>query len=319
MRQPFVTIAIPTYNRGDSYLKDALKSATSQNYQHLEIIVSNNCSEDNTEDVVKSFSDPRIRYFRQSTNVGMTKNLMFCLGQAKGDYFLLLNDDDLIDSDFVDICMKAADYSADFGVILTGARVINQDGSVHHENINEAQGLSTSDFFLAWFEHRVPFYDCTTLYNTKRLREIGGFCSKKGLYDDNVALVILAARFGRVDVRDVKASFRRHPDNFGTTSAKIADWCEDSLYLLDVMCDLVPENQEIVRRRGMVYFSIQNYVRCDRVEFLAKRLYAYWIVYKLFKYCYSPLHFINPKGILRRKVRSLLGARKSNVNIENLN
>ena len=308
MNQPFVTIAIPTYNRGDSYLKDALKSATSQNYQHLEIIVSNNCSEDNTEEIVKSFSDPRIRYFRQSTNVGMTKNLMFCLEQAKGDYFLLLNDDDMIDDDFVDECMKAAHYSADIGVILTGARVINEDGTFLYESTNKAHGLSITDFFLAWFDHKVPFYDCATLYNTKRLRENGGFCSKKGLYDDNVALVILAARFGRVDVRDVKTSFRRHGDNFGTTFAKIADWCEDSLYLLDVMCNLVPENQDVVRRRGMVYFSIENYVRCTRIESLVKRIRAYLIVYKQFKYSYSPVHFINPKGILRKKVRNFMKA-----------
>lgn len=310
MNQPFVTIAIPTYNRGGSYLKDALKSATGQTYQNLEIIVSNNCSEDNTEEIVKSFNDPRIRYFRQRTNIGMTKNLIFCLEEAKGDYFLLLADDDMVDSDFVDVCMKAANYNADIGVILTGARVINQDGSVHHENTNEGQGLSTPDFFLAWFEHRVPFYDCATLYNTRRLKEIGGFCSKKGLYDDNVALVMLAARFGRVDVQDVKASFRRHPDNLGTTSAKIADWCVDSLYLLDVMCNLAPENQNDIRRRGLVYFSIQNYVRCDRIDSLTKRIYAYWMVYKQFEYCYSPLRYIKPKVIFRKTAKSFLGIKR---------
>jgi glycosyltransferase involved in cell wall biosynthesis len=306
MNQPFVTIAIPTYNRANVYLKHALLSAASQTYQNLEIIVSNNCSEDNTEEIVKSFSDPRIRYFRQSANIGMTKNLMFCLEQAKGDYFLLLNDDDMIDDDFVDVCMKAANYSADIGVILTGARVIDEDGKFLYKSTNKANGLSTTDFFLAWFDHKVPFYDCTTLYNTKRLRDNGGFCSKKGLYDDNVALVVLAARFGRVDVRDVKASFRRHGNNFGTTFAKIADWCEDSLYLLDVMCSLVPEAKDKVRHRGMVYFSIENYVRCTRIESLAKRAHAYLIVYKRFKYCYSPLHFINIRAILRKKVRTFI-------------
>ena len=310
MNQPSVTIAIPTYNRGGSYLKDALKSATSQTYQNLEIIVSNNCSEDDTEEIVKSFNDPRIRYFRQNTNIGMTNNLKFCLEQTKGDYFLLLADDDMIDSDFADTCMREASYSADIGVILTGVRVINEYGTILYESTNKVKGFSTIDFFIAWFDHKVPFYDCGTLYNTKRLKEIGGFYSKKGLYDDNVALVKLAAAFGRVDVPDVKAAFRRHKDNYGTTSAKIADWCEDSLYLLNVMCDLVPEYQNELRRRGMLYFTKENYRRSLRIQSFAQRLKAYFIVYKKFNYCYSPIHLIHPIRFLRRTVRSFINQTK---------
>jgi len=93
--QPLVTIAIPTYNRAN-YLQEAIQSALSQTYTHLEIIVSDNASDDNTQEVVSKFCDPRISYIRQDTNVGMHANWQFCLEKAAGEFFLLLSDDDTL-------------------------------------------------------------------------------------------------------------------------------------------------------------------------------------------------------------------------------
>ena len=95
---PLVTIGIPTYNRASSFLEDAIKSAVEQTYENIEIIVSDNVSTDHTEEVVKGFSDSRIRYFKHIKNTGMKNNFNACVEKARGDYFLLLCDDDLIDS-----------------------------------------------------------------------------------------------------------------------------------------------------------------------------------------------------------------------------
>ena len=129
-----VTIAIPTFNRADGNLICALQSAISQTYKNIEIIVSDNCSSDDTEQVVKQFKDPRLQYVRHPENIGANANFNFCLSQAKGDYFLLLHDDDLIDDDFVSVCMKAENYVFnDIGIIRTGTRWIDVDGNVLSE------------------------------------------------------------------------------------------------------------------------------------------------------------------------------------------
>jgi glycosyltransferase involved in cell wall biosynthesis len=96
-----VTIGIPTYNRANKTLPSTINSSLNQDYPNIEIIVSDNCSPDNTEAIVRSFNDERIKYIRQKTNVGPNNNYNACLNAAKGDYFLLLRDDDLIDEDFV--------------------------------------------------------------------------------------------------------------------------------------------------------------------------------------------------------------------------
>ena len=308
--QPLVTIAIPTYNRANGYLGKALASTLKQTYQNIEIIVSDNCSTDDTEMVVQEFSNSRIRYFKHAQNIGANNNFNFCVEQARGHYFLLLHDDDLIDPDFVDVCMTAVNDDTDVGVILTGTRVIDENGTVLSQATNRVGGLSTKDFFLGWFGNKIPLYLCSTLFNTKRLKEIGGFQSKTNLFQDVVAAVQLAAKFGRVDVHDIKASFRRHSENRGGAVTRISDWCEDSLYLLDIMCNLASENKAQVKREGMPYFCRKNYRLTARIKSPMERFRSYLMVYKKFNYCYSPVHFIYSRHVRPMKNSLLRRARQ---------
>jgi glycosyltransferase involved in cell wall biosynthesis len=309
--QPLVTIGISTYNRADGYLREALGSALAQTYPNLEIVVSDNCSTDRTEELVQGFADPRIRYFRQPRNIGANNNFNFCLQEARGEYFLLLHDDDRVDADFVASCIDALQgtQGAAVGMVRTGTRVIDDHGQVQSERTNEAAGLSARDFILAWFNARTSLYLCSTLFHAERLRGVGGFQSRTHLYQDVVAEVILAARYSRVDVPQVKASFRRHGQN-GGSAARIADWCEDSLYLVGVMCRELPQDCERLRREGLRYFSRQNYIRASRIPSLQERLRAYGVVFRMLEYSYSPVQFLYRRQVsgLKSRVKQLLGA-----------
>ena len=291
MYEPKVTIAIPTYNRADDYLKQTLKSALNQTYENIEIIVSDNCSTDNTEAVVNSFNDSRIRYFRQPKNIGANNNFNFCLKQAKGDYFLLLLDDDLIDHDFVETCMKAVSNHAEIGIIRTGSRVIDPDGNLLNETPNTVAGLSTEEFFREWFAWKTALYLCSTVFNTKRLREIGGLKSKHNLFQDVLAEFKLAAKYGRIDIRHIKASFRRHPSAM-TSAAKVSHWCEDSLFLLDSMCNMASEKKALIRKEGLNYFSRFNIELSKKIKSPIFRFSAYLEIFKNFRlvFLYQILH-----------------------------
>lgn len=295
---PLVSIGIPTYNRAGSYLKHALRSAVRQTYENIEIIISDNCSSDNTELVVKEFDDSRIRYYRQKENIGPVNNRNFCLERSQGKYFVLLSDDDQIDDDFISACMDAVKYSEEPGVIFTGVREIDSEGNILSTSCNTVGGYSTADFILGWFDRKLPLYLCSTVFNTKGLKQLGGIRSKANKYDDVVAYVQLAAKYGRVDVFDIKASFRRHGSNIGG-DAHYSEWCEDSLYLLDIMCNAVPEHAAVIRDRGMSYFCKRNYNRVAGIRYPIKRLHAYLSVYRTFNYCCSPVKFAFTRNISR--------------------
>lgn len=93
--QPLVTIAIPTFNRPNLLLR-ALKSVFKQEYDNLEIIVSdNNSLEDQTENILKPFLNRKdLFFYKQKKNIGALPNFEFCLQKANGKYFMWLADDD---------------------------------------------------------------------------------------------------------------------------------------------------------------------------------------------------------------------------------
>lgn len=89
---PLLSILVPTYNRA-GYLRGCLASLLATTVD-CEILVSDNASTDDTEAVARSFTDPRVRYERQATNVGVVGNHNALLARMRGRYFCLFGDDD---------------------------------------------------------------------------------------------------------------------------------------------------------------------------------------------------------------------------------
>lgn len=87
------TVLIPTRERCE-VLKSALKTCTAQNYDNLQIIVSDNFSQDKTKEIVDSFKDNRIKYINTGNRVSMTDNWEFALSHVNDGYVTYLGDDD---------------------------------------------------------------------------------------------------------------------------------------------------------------------------------------------------------------------------------
>jgi len=291
-----VTIGIPTYNRADSYFPEALQCALHQSYRNIEIIVSDNCSTDSTEALVKCIDDPRIRYFKQKTNIPATDNFNFIIKQARGDYFSLLHDDDLMDEDFIETCMHAAAGNKDIGLIRSGLRWIDNNGKTISQVNNIADGLPLEEFFLAWFKGLIPMHLPSTLFNTRKLSEIGGFNSRHQLFNDVKAEAELAATSPRLDIPDIKASFRHHPVRT-TTAASMRSWCEDSMELLDVMCDLTSGEGDAIRKEGTRFFVRHNVRLTRQIQSPWVQLRSYWTIYRYFQ---------QPVSFLLKNVRYLI-------------
>ncbi|PYY07430.1 MAG: glycosyltransferase family 2 protein, partial [Acidobacteria bacterium] len=81
------SVVIPTRERSDT-LAATLKTCVGQNYKNLEIIVSDNYSQDNTRGVVESFSDNRIRYTNTLKRVGMSQNWEHAFSLVTGDFVM---------------------------------------------------------------------------------------------------------------------------------------------------------------------------------------------------------------------------------------
>jgi glycosyl transferase family 2 len=298
---PLVTIAIPTYNRAATYLPVALGSALAQDYPRLEIIVGDNASSDDTAAFIQGITDARLRYLRHPINIGANRNYNECLNMARGDYFLLLHDDDAVDADFVGACMDAAEYKVVEGIIRTGVRVIDDGGATVREIANTIGAVSLAQFYQAWFAGKTRWYLANTLFNTQRLRAEGGFSSPHHLSEDGFAIARLA-RFRRIDIAEVKASFRVHGgERTMADPAAAALWGREYLALLDCMCGWVaPEQAATVRRQGRRFFAQLAYNRAALMRSRAGRARAAYEVLRLFEYRCWPVHRSKTVRLCRR-------------------
>jgi glycosyltransferase involved in cell wall biosynthesis len=123
---PLLSICIPTYNRVH-LLERCLTSAIAQNYPEKEIIVSDNASTDETNALVTQIraSHPNviINYIRHTQNIGMVPNWRSCLMASKGDYFMILDDDNyLIQKDYLSEVSKLCQEHPDTSLVATNYR-----------------------------------------------------------------------------------------------------------------------------------------------------------------------------------------------------
>lgn len=303
---PLVTIGIATFNRLERTLPAALASALAQTYPNLEVVVCDNASEDGTDAFMAAQSDPRLRYHRHQRNIGANANFNACLERARGTWFLLLPDDDLLEPDFVERAMTAlGDASA--GVLLGGMQVIDGSGEVTDRVRAPEAELGPAGLFLAWFARRTSFYLMSTLFHGETLRAAGGFASPEGLLQDVVAIARTAARRGYVPVPGVAGSFRRHEGNRGTANHAVR-WTRDADHLLDVLRQEMPHDAKRLLAAGSPYLTAKCYRYVAAVPSLPERWRLYREIHRRLGRTYSPWFYLARRAIggARTTARRLL-------------
>ena len=279
MKNPLVTIGIPTFNRANSFLKCSLESALMQTYGNFEIIVSDNCSTDGTQEFVRQYTDSRIRYHRHEPALRPEGNANYCLEKANGEYFLLLHDDDLIDPDFIETCIDSVRDNC-VGLVRTGFRKIDAKGKVLSIKKNPHANSSLFEFYQAVLKGNAVITLCNTLYYTERLRAIGGFHSKAYTYQDIVATVKMASEHHRVDIEEPMASYRIHGGKLGKAT-EVNRWFADSAFIVEVLCELMPDRTDFFRSEGMKIRCRQCLNRARRLT-IWRRPIAYYLLYNAF-------------------------------------
>jgi len=123
--KPLVSVIIPTFNRS-RFFKEAIDSALAQTYSHIEIIVIDDGSTDNTKEIVKSFGK-KVRYVYQNhSELPATRNKG--LGLAKGKYVAFLDDDDVWFSQKIEKEVAYLESHPNLGFIFSAAHIVDENG-----------------------------------------------------------------------------------------------------------------------------------------------------------------------------------------------
>lgn len=129
---PLVSVVIPTYNYG-RYLGRAVQSVLDQTYQNWEVIVIDNHSTDNTDEVMANFSDPRITYLKIHNNGIIAASRNAGIRVAKGEWVAFLDSDDWWHPDKIKECHECC--GKDFDVFYHKLKVIRQNNAWRRRSI----------------------------------------------------------------------------------------------------------------------------------------------------------------------------------------
>src|SRR5271168_1127589 len=142
-----VSIGLPVYN-GENYLRLALESLLAQEYEHFELMISDNGSKDGTEAICREFAarDARIRYVRHAENRGSPWNFKYVVEQARGEYFLWAAHDDLWSPSFLGKCVERMERHPAAVLCCTEINFIDGAGrrSIHYANYKNIETLGKS-------------------------------------------------------------------------------------------------------------------------------------------------------------------------------
>jgi len=255
---PLISIGIPTYNRNIGILR-TLTSIWQQQYPNLEILISDNCSLDNTQEIIQGLSEkhPEIKIFRQQSNIGMIPNFEFVLKKSSGIYFMWVADDDALEPGillkYVNFLERHPDYSIVSGAIKYW--------------LNNAPNFIERGFTL---EHQSPGVRVFNYYfkviyggmiHGMMRRELANNVPLRRVIGNDYHFIANLAYLGKVKNFD----FVGYHKNFGGTSKSFKQYAKamgDSTFAgnfphIKIACDAFME----VLRKSVVYARMPLYSR----------------------------------------------------------
>lgn len=216
-----VSIIIPTFNRSH-LLSKAIESALDQDYENLEVVVSDNNSDDNTQQVVDEYlekdkNEGRLKYFINSKNLGMVGNWKKALNDyIDGDFFLILSDDDyLIDNNYISKAISLIEKEPSILAVYANGYIINESLnkfytlSLPFNDIEDGKNIFLSRGKI--FPQDLTL--CNVLFNRKKSLELNAFSNEKNITCDS-ELFLKLCLLGKIGVlKDYVSVYRVHSTN----------------------------------------------------------------------------------------------------------
>jgi glycosyltransferase involved in cell wall biosynthesis len=181
--QPLVTIVTVTYN-SSKYVRDAIEGVLAQAYTNIEYIVADDCSTDETWQIIQEYKDPRIIAYRNETNLGEYPNRNKAIDLATGEYLIFIDGDDYI-------YPHAIDYLLNYAGLFPDAAIIIQKN--YFNNIIFPAYLSPKEMFLNTFfgeKSLLTSSFTSNFFRSNILKEVGGLSLNYISGDDDIRIRI---------------------------------------------------------------------------------------------------------------------------------
>lgn len=214
-KKPRVSVCIPTYNRA-RYIGKTIQSILNQTFSDFELIIVDNASADNTEEVVRKFmeKDNRIRYYKNAKNIGMHPNWNRAIELATGDYIAIFHDDDLYHPTILEKEVALLNAHNNVGFVDTGGYIIDEKGTKIGTWVYERQIITSGiNFILNTLKTAFCPINCPSVMVKRECYEKVGYFTDKFIPSDYDMWLRICEYFDVGYIKEPLFNYRRHKES----------------------------------------------------------------------------------------------------------
>ena len=283
---PLVSIIMPAYN-AEKTISKAIRSVLEQDYKHLELIVVNDGSKDNTSNICLSISDSRIKIINQN-NLGLSEARNTGLKAAEGEYISFVDSDDWVDNNFISLLVENAKNNQS-ELVICG---ITREYSTYSQQISFKQSFTynnclNNNSFLFLFEGGLINSCCNKLY----LRDLiinNHLCfSGKELVEDiefNIQYLLLTRQVCTI----TECPYHYLMNDKSLTSLVSEDMIKNYMYIQQSFISVLKKENRKYADRFVCHQYVSIYLKYLR-KVAYKKLEANDVFHLLKKYTNEPL------------------------------
>ena len=213
MNSPLITVYIPSHNYG-RFLNNAVDSVLRQSYENWELIIINDASTDNTGDVMNLYRGHPQIFLHNTTGIGLPAVCNFALSQAKGDYIIRLDGDDMFDENILLVLGTYLVQNPNVALVFPDYFLIDDFGEIYaHET---RKRLYKENHMLD-----IPPHGACTLIRKKILEDVGGYRLDLGVQDGFDLWSRIRDKYKSANVNLPLFYYRRHGKNITSNTHRI--------------------------------------------------------------------------------------------------
>ena len=234
---PLVSVCIPVYN-GASVIEDTIHSLLAQTYENIEFILVDNCSTDNTIEVVQALAGGRMKIIKNDSNIGAANNWSKCVEVAQGEFVAIYHADDVYDPTIVEKAVTVFLANQDIGAVFTAVNRIN--GSLEKigemnvpDDLQSKGSYDLHDILLCILKNRTNPFMCPSFMVKKKIYEkVGKFNNVDFQYAFDLDLYMRIAEVARVGFIGERLVNYRVSKNQGSFKYKVEQTEPGELYVI---------------------------------------------------------------------------------------
>lgn len=280
---PAISVCLPVYN-GGKFLARAVSSVLKQTYSDFELLIADDCSEDNSVHVIESLAqeDSRIRFWRNPTNVGLFANYNNCLAQSRGKYIKFFAQDDVLHEKCLQSAAKVLDENPNVALVAADRASIDEEG----RDISEVTRLASSSLFVQSgrvvggrqvmrqsLSQGINFIGEPSAVMVRKSHCIDGFNARYHHLGDLDYWLRILRNGDYFFINTILAYVRVHDNSCSTTNIRELLFAPDMVRLLlqfeDLIADFGDSYEKLLRRRcrdysyHVQYLASKNQVTAD--------------------------------------------------------